>query len=309
MSRRGFTLIELLAVIGILITLATLTAISVQKIGKDGRLVRGTNTVLNVLESARSRAILEQRPMLVVFTTAVQRSGSGATDPIVAEWTEAVVTRLEEPLIPSENNVDGTSGSTLMRQTFYDRFEPHPELQPVRLPEGIKVAGPRSDIGRDGIWGTQPEIRNGEYGRMVGVLFGTDGSLLTRLPGGGQANAAQYRSLVADLNQDGLQNAPDQSESGYITRWFHYDDLTDEPGVESAQTLAVFDDAQARQVYDPSRWRGADLAYDRNDPLKACSLMNPGQDRKVCEQSAFIQQFSERVVINRFTGRAEVRQR
>jgi len=34
-ARRAFTLVELLAVIGILVTLATLTAMSVQRIGKD----------------------------------------------------------------------------------------------------------------------------------------------------------------------------------------------------------------------------------------------------------------------------------
>ena len=37
-ARRAFTLVELLAVIGILVTLATLTAMSVQRIGKDTRL-------------------------------------------------------------------------------------------------------------------------------------------------------------------------------------------------------------------------------------------------------------------------------
>lgn len=307
MTRRGFTLIELLAVIGILVTLATLTAISVARIGKDTRLSSATNTLLNVLETARTRAIREHKPMLVAFTVNVELLAPSATanapiDPqkIKRQWTEAVIGRLEEALVRQPNSSDDPT-----KQNYVDRFEPHPDFQPVKFSEGIKIAGPRTDYGQDGVWITQPNLKNDENGRMIGVLFGPDGSLMTRLPGGGLANAGMYRSAVLDLDRDGQQHEPDASEGA--ARYFTHNDLEDEPSVQYCQFLAVFDDKQAREIYDEKNWAGAaGGAYDVNTP---CASYAAGQVRMRCEQSEFINQFADRIVINRNTGRAEVRQR
>jgi|GEM_PF-2281696 len=309
MNRRAFTLIELLAVIGIIVVLSTLTAMSVQRIGKDTRLTGATNKLLNVLETTRSRAILEQKPMLVVFIVKVELVAALAPNALVdptkirRQWVEAVIGRLEDPLVPSLNN----NPNSPTKQNYYDLFEPHPEIQSVRFDEGIKIAGPRTEVGRDGLWATQPEIKNNEYGRMIGILFAADGTMQTRISGGGQANAAQYRYLVMDTDMDGLAREPDPTEGS--TRYFHYDDYEDEPGVEVAQSLAVFDDKAARELFDATKWSGVTRTYDKNNPFKPCSDLGSGQDRKICDQSEFITQFSNRIVINRFTGRAEVTQR
>ncbi|MGA1265717.1 MAG: pilus assembly FimT family protein [Phycisphaerales bacterium] len=298
--RGGFTLVELLAVIGILVTLATLTAMSVQRIGKDTRLTRATNTLLNVLETARTRAIREHKPMLVAFVVNVERAGPNPADPIRKQWTEAVIGRLEEALVRQEN-----ASNDPTRQNYIDRFEPHPDFQPVRFAEGIKIAGPRTDFDQDNVWITQPELLNQEYGRMIGVLFGPDGALLTRLPGGGLANAGYYRSAVMDMDRDGEQREPDSSEGA--ARYFAYDDLEDECSVQYSQFLAVFDDKSARETYDPANWRGsAGGAYQAGAD---CSTYGAGQERMRCEQSRYINQFADRIFINRNTGRAEVRQR
>ena len=106
MKRRGFTLVELLAVIGILVALATMTAISVARIGKDTRITKAANDLLNVLETARGLAIRTHQPTMVAFRARTERFDQSANDPmkypnparIKRRWTEAVVGRLIEPL-------------------------------------------------------------------------------------------------------------------------------------------------------------------------------------------------------------------
>ena len=307
-ARRAFTLVELLAVIGILVTLATLTAMSVQRIGKDTRLSKATNTLLNVLETARTQAIREHKPMLVAFVVKVELNQQPATantvvnpDWIKRQWTEAVIGRLEEELVRQPN-----TSTDPRRQNYIDRFEQHPDFQPVIFSDGIKIAGPRTDYGEEGVWITQPELKNKEFGRMLGVLFGADGGVLTRLSGGGLANAGQYRSAVMDMDRDGEQRTPDFStEDG--GRFFYYDDYEDEPSLQYAQFLAVFDDKLAREMFDSRNWQG--MARSTYDPAYTCDQYGSGQTRMRCDQSEFINQFADRIFINRNTGRAEVKQR
>ncbi len=304
--RRAFTLIELLAVIGILITLATLTAMSVQRIGRDTRLSKATNTLLGVLERARSQAIREHRPMLITFVVRVERRGPLDTDPIRTEWVEAITARLEDARVHQKEA--SANVSSLDKQFYMDRFEPHPSIPPTAFSPGIKVAGPAMDIGggmTDRLWLTQPDIANVEYGAMIGVMFGPDGALLTRLSGGGAANAAGYRSIVLDLDRDGEQRVPDSSEGA--GRYFNYDDLDDESMVYMQQVVAVFDDKMAREVYDATNWSGS--SYDLQELGQPCSQVRKGMARKWCEQSEFISQFADRIFINRNTGRAELQQR
>jgi prepilin-type N-terminal cleavage/methylation domain-containing protein len=309
-ARRAFTLVELLAVIGILVTLATLTAMSVQRIGKDTRLSKATNTLLNVLETARTQAIREHKPMLVAFVVKVEliqqpASATAAINPdwIKRQWTEAVIGRLEEELVRQPCPPEDLGKPD--KQNYIDRFEPHPDFQPVIFSDGIKIAGPRTDYGEDGVWITQPELKNQEYGRMLGVLFGADGGVLTRLSGGGLANAGQYRSAVMDMDRDGDQRTPDDSEGP--ARYFYYDDYEDEPSLQYAQFLAVFDDKLAREMFDVKNWQG--VAGPRYNSTYTCDQYGTGQTRMRCDQSEFINQFADRIFINRNTGRAEVKQR
>jgi prepilin-type N-terminal cleavage/methylation domain-containing protein len=306
-ARRAFTLVELLAVIGILVTLATLTAMSVQRIGKDTRLSKATNTLLNVLETARTQAIREHKPMLVAFVVKVELNQQPATantvvnpDWIKRQWTEAVIGRLEEELVRIPNtSTDPT------RQNYIDRFEQHPDFQPVIFSDGIKIAGPRTDYGEDGVWITQPELKNKEFGRAMGVLFGPDGGVLTRLSGGGLANAGMYRSAVMDLDRDGEQQEPDPAEGGAL--YFVYDDYEDESSLQYCQFVAVFDDKLAREMFDTKNWQGS--GSSTYDATKTCDQYPAGQSRMRCDQSEFINQFADRIFINRNTGRAEVKQR
>ena len=303
--RRAFTLIELLAVIGILITLATLTAMSVQRIGRDTRLSKATNTLLGVLERARSQAIREHKPMLVTFVVRVERRGPLDTDPIRTEWVEAVTARLEDARVHQKNPETPSSWD---QQYYMDRFEPHPSIPPTAFAPGIKVAGPAMDdfTGMsDRTWVTQPDLANTEFGKMIGVMFGPDGALLTRLSGGGAANAAKYRSIVLDLDRDGEQRAPDPGEG--TAGYFDYDDLEDETRIYMMQLVAVFDDKIAREVFDAAYWSGS--SYQPRKLDDECSDLRKGTARKLCEQSEFISQFADRIFINRNTGRAELQQR
>lgn len=303
MKRRGFTLVELLAVIGILVALTTLTAISIQRIAKDTRLSTATNALVNALSDARLQAMAEQRPMLLLMVPRVERFGPRDTDPVRRQWVEAVLGRLSEPMVPQNQD---SMGGQVSRWYFMDIFELHPGFTPVRLPDGIKVAAPDSDNSdsagtRDDIWRTQPDFRNQERGGIVGVLFGPSGELLTKLSGSGMTAVAGYRSIMMDLDGDGAIREGEGYDNLY---WIAPDD---ERRVTPAKILAVFDDTAARQAYDAERWSGD--GYQRIEWGKPCSGYVDGVTRMQCEQSEFIRQFADFITVNRVTGRVEVRRR
>ena len=309
----GFTLIELMVVIGILISLATLTAISVSKVTKDARFSKSVSQVMNALENARTLAIKEHRPVLLAFTVKTERvdnttSAGILTGNIKKQWTRIVAARLRDELV----NADPTETTISTRSSFMDLFEPHPNFTPVDLPEGIKVAGPQMDyLANDDVWITQPTFRDNntnfaemEYGSLIGVMFSADGSLLSRITGGGSANIGMGRFVVLDIDQDGLQRQVNSAENA--SGWFTYNIENEEPNIQLAPFLSVFNDAAMRELFNVSNWKGGSFTAGWVLP---CSAIAVGRSRMNCDQSEFINQFGEKIYFNRYTGRAEVLKR
>ena len=311
----GFTLIELMVVIGILISLATLTAISVSKVTKDARFSKSVSQVMNALENARTLAIKEHRPVLLAFTVKTDRvdnttSAGLLTGNIKKQWTRIVAARLRDELIFTGSN------------SYYDFFEPHPNFAPVDLPEGIKVAAPQMDfLQNDTVWITQPTFRDSntnfsemEYGSMIGVMFGSDGSLLTKITGGGgSVNSTLGRYVVLDADQDGVEKTPHADEITYGARYFTYNVENEEVNIQFAIFISVFNDAAMRELYDVNNWKGKGYNSSgwmpRTGLLPPCSTVTQPRDRMNCDESEFINQFGEKIYFNRYTGRAEVMKR
>ena len=311
----GFTLIELIVVIGILISLATLTAISVSKVTKDARFSKAVSQVMNALENARTLAIKEHRPVLLAFTVKTERVGTATsggilTDNIKKQWTRIVAARLSDELVSTGAN------------SYYDLFEPHPNFASVDLPEGIKVAAPQMDfLQNDTVWITQPTFRDNnanfdemEYGSMIGVMFGPDGALLTKITGGGgSVNSTLGRYVVLDADQDGVEKTPHADEITNGARFFTYNVENEEVNIQFAIFISVFNDAAMRELYDANNWKGK--GYDRNGwipptgIIPPCSTITQPRDRMNCDESEFINQFGEKIYFNRYTGRAEVQKR
>jgi prepilin-type N-terminal cleavage/methylation domain-containing protein len=317
MTRRGFTLIELLAVIGVLVALAAITAVSVQRIGQDTRMTKAVNDLLNVLETARGLAIRTHQPVMVAFRARAERFDETTVDimkfpnaaRIKRRWTEAVIGRLEEPMQRKVASGDAT------RQIYIDRFVPEPGLLAFAFPEHFAVAGSFAGFGNelyDRAWVTQPKLtedtsteEKNECGSLVAVIFDDQGRVITRLDGSGLASLSQGRYPMMDFNRNGVQDI--LNEAAGAAQAHIQDQEGDEPHAVTTQTLAVFDDKAAREAYDDSRWAGMDFpVWSMN---KTCSQLGTGQSRKICEQSEFIEQFGTRIQFNRNTGRAEVQQR
>jgi len=300
-QRRGFTLIELLVVIGIIATLAVLTSMSVTRLSKDSRVAIGVNQVMASLGEARARAIKDNEPMVVTFRV--------RTDPQVAtrgQVTEIVIGKWTGQLLKV---VDGGPNNPTV-DVWNIPFDQHSDTVRRALPVGIKVAGPRSDLEQDSIWISQPELVNNEYGRSIAVMFGPDGAVITRFPNG--VGVAQYESAYFDA--DGLKNGAGLPVQNIGTstggaRFFEYNEEVDESSLQYVRSLAVFDDSAAREMFAPANWSGNNSAGGdgAGAALAAdCSAMPAGQSRLRCEQSHFINQFSDRINFNRFTGVAEV---
>ena len=317
MSRRAFTLIELLAVIGVLVALAAITAVSVQRIGQDTRMTKAVNDLLNVLETARALAIRSHQPVMVAFRARAERFDEVAADimkfpnpaRIKRRWTEAVVGRLEEPMQLR------LADSDLTDQVFIDRFVPEPGMIAFAFPEGIGVAASYAGFGNelyDRAWVTQPKLSEdasadepNEFGSVVAVIFDDQGRLITRLDSSGIASIGRGRFPFMDFNRNGVQTIVNESAGG---AQFHVQDQEgDEPNAITTQMLAIYDDKAAREAYDEKNWLGSNFSAWKAD--RPCSDLRAGQSRKICEQTEYIEQFGTRIQFNRNTGRAEVQQR
>jgi len=305
--RRGFTLIELLVVIGIIATLAVLTSVSVLRLSRDSRLAVGVNQVIAALGEARARALKENQPMMVTFAIRTvdpnSKTAGQVVEVVIAKWTGEFV------------RVVGGNPNNPMGDVWNQPFIPHPDAVRRTLPPGIKVAGPRTDFNptgssdQDTFWVTQPELANDEYGRGFGVLFGSDGTVITRMPIG--PILARYSSAYLDRdNEKGADGFRIQNigASSSANRWFEYNEEVDEPRINYVRTLAVFDDAAAREFFVTSNWSGQTNGSPSSLPSD-CSSEPAGERRMRCEQSQFINQYAERINFNRFTGVAEVAKR
>ena len=341
-GRRGFTLLELLVVIGILLVLAVLTGIGVSKVTRDARLAGATNTIVSALGAARAVAIRDSAYVMVTFRVASDgRSRSVPSSPqvvevVTARWTGEVVRRgsPRPPTVPVDMPGD----------VLADRYLPVPGFPVVPLPPGILVAGPNfgrvtdTSIGQyDGEWRTQPRIGGAvvtttpagsavpvttftpdlaltELGWGIAVMFGPDGRTLSRNPeqltevvtGSGNENA--YVKAFVDFDGDGYPRWGTTNVFGSGPNnvdLFIYDEPLDEPLVDFVPYLAVFNDEEARERFPPitdaapsgwRAWRGSSI----NDTGAF------GSAPRIRDQSSFVNEQSDRISFNRFTGVASV---
>jgi prepilin-type N-terminal cleavage/methylation domain-containing protein len=271
-SRSGFTLIELLVAMGIIAVLGTITIVAIRAVSSDAKLATGLNTVMAALDQTRAEAIKRNRIMLVVFRPVQVSAQKQAVEIVLAESA-------------GDSWQDGIGGP------IYDRFLPVLDVQPRRLPAGLKVAGPyyRDPVegsgtpgdgvlcgeAVDGLWVTQthlPAAPAEAGGELIGVMYAPDGTTITR-------NARSDSSGVwVDLH---LPGDPGYGTPQATDRWEWIDPL-DETLVNVVPFLAVYDDDDARESYDPAAW------------TNICT--------RTIDLSDYINQFADRVHFNRYTG-------
>jgi prepilin-type N-terminal cleavage/methylation domain-containing protein len=323
----GFTLLELLVVMGILLLLATLTAIGVGKVTRDAKLANATNVLVAALGNARAVAIRDNAYVMVTFRVAPDRRGRAVprepqvVQVITARWTGEVVT----PSTPVPTGL-----IALPDDLFADRFIAVPGVPARELPSGILVAGPAfgfvtdANPGQnDSQWRTQPRFAGSgnfavvppaytqdrvrtELGWAIGVLFGPDGRMLSRNPeqvnevviGGDNQNA--YVKSFVDLDGDGYPNAGTTnlfsgSSGSANVDFFVYDEPTDEPLVDYVPYLAVFNEVEARE-------RSPSLGTEWQGTTSAAIGGSGNPPARIREQSLFIEEQSDRITFNRFSG-------
>ncbi len=290
--RAAFTLIELLVVVGILGVLSVLTIISVQRMSKSSRVSAAVNVVTNTLQSARAIAIRENKLVVVVFRPIWDinnKQKPQQTEVIIAEWTKkGVIFFAGAPgqFDVADRFIVTTSGKTRL----------------VRLPVGIKVAGPLFEHNDDGVWvsqGEMPLIMQGcqephLYSRMIAVMFAPDGSMVTRNPASSAGDSKSFVDFnLDDLTPDGDPQDVEQDSqcaNGQFERYWMQDHVEDECNLTLVPFLAVYDDRQARES------KTLDWSNDVNMKTE---LFGP---------QGFITTNSQRIHFNRFTGVAEVQQ-
>jgi prepilin-type N-terminal cleavage/methylation domain-containing protein len=287
----GFTLIELLVVIGILGLLGVLTIISVQRLSRSSRVSSSVNTVTNFLQSARAYAIRENKLVVVAFRPiwdVNNKQRPQQTELVAAEWTKEGIVFAGAP-----GQLD-----------IADRFVPINGLPSIRLPAGIKVAGPLYEDGEDGNWVTQGEmsqIMQGcreaiEYSRMIAVMFAPDGALVTRNPAASAGDSKAFidfnlRDLSpADNDPQDVVQAGGCATSTFQQYWMQ-DNVEDETNLTLVPFLAIFDDRQARESAKFLDWS--------NSANMVAELLGP---------NGFVTTNGQRIHFNRFTGVAEVQQ-
>lgn len=268
-SRFGFTLIELLVVIAIISIISTIVSVSFLSIAREARLSSGTNIVISAIGNARALAMKNNRLVLVVFRPRLLENGTQIVEIVTAQWT-------------GESHIDNTLPLPITTAVI-DRFEPIEGVAVRRLPRGIKVAGPMyadsttlidvngtqaGDL--DSYWSTQAQLpsinqlnpldNNSEpAGRLIGIMFSPDGTTIS-------VNAQSDASAsYIDFDRDSMQRIQnvtyaftdpfDTANPGAeIADHFLNDD---EPVVMIAPYLAVFDDEQFREFFDPASWTDA----------------------------------------------------
>lgn len=292
-SRRSFTLTELLVAMGIIAIIGGITAIGLRTVSQDAKKASATNIVVATLEHARALAIRENTLAAVVFRARLDEGNRQYIEIVTAKWTR------ESPVI-------WTTGATSPR--VVDRFVPAPGVSARRLPVGMSVAAPlyHSTAGEnwDETWGFLsylPTTAAGNEpvreapGRVFGVIYGPDGRVVTR------NSSSDADRFYVDFDNDGLQRLtscgscqdgyldyanPPNSVSDEIFRiqWMFQKDASDEPYVTVAPFLAVYDEKEFREAYDPEGWSPDDW-QTKHDQL-----------------TEFVNEHADRLHFNRFTG-------
>jgi prepilin-type N-terminal cleavage/methylation domain-containing protein len=260
----GFTLAELLVAIAIIAVIAVLTVVAVGAIADDARLASGTNAVSSALDTARALAMRKNRLVLVVFRPRFD-GREQVVEAVTAEWT---------------------GDAFVAGGDVYDRFQTIPDVAARALPVGIQVAGPYyrlegtpPDLQRpwDAVWVTQSSLpavlgANEAPGELIGVMYGPDGTVLTRNP--------QNDSLSpwVDFNRSGQ---PDVAGGAAADAWL-FDDPADETLINLVPFLAVYDDGRAREIAGDAGWSDASA--------------------RTIALTDYISERADRIHFNRYTG-------
>lgn len=341
-ARRAFTLVELLVVMGIVGVLAVIVGLGVSKAATGARIAAATNDVIAALAQARAIAVRDRVQTVVAFRVYQPTRKDGQLerpDFSKGQQTEIVIGRATGRVLKFLAPVARPGAYSAFRYAqmvppstqaanddiLVEEFWPVEGIQPKRLPPGIKVALPASDLVQsiavpnsafpagsgpdtpaDWVWLSQPELKNAqiaangsisnpESASMLMIRFGPDGKPITRnasLPANVTAGSdiASVRPWV-DFNRDGFISIGTSSTGGSDTMYYNYDEWDDEPLGNCGLFIAVFNDAEFREQAPPATqvgWRGTnsrDLNFDR---------------------TVFVDQNADRIQFNRFTGVAEV---
>ena len=254
---RSFTLVELVVAMGVIVVIASITLVAVRQMARNTRQASGVNAVMASLDNARALAMKENKIVLIVFRPRLDGPNEMFVEAVLAEWSGQTAMITVGCAAPNAN------------PTIVDRFVPVQGIVPRRLPRGIKVAAPLYGSGADeaisagaatAVWTTQPNLPTinqatgaGEWpGGLIGVMYGPDGATVSR-----NSQTDSHRAFV-DFNSDFSQHLHgfnyDYDPSGTGTppcdpniHFKHIVEL-DEPMVEIAPFVAVFDDEEARAL-------------------------------------------------------------
>jgi len=250
--------------------------------------------VMAALDNARALAMKTNTIVLVVFRPRLEGNNRQVVEIVTARWTGEAA----------------TADVTGLGLQVVDRFVPIPDVPARRLPRGAKVAGPFYGDDLDSVWVTQshlPAMISGEIaGQLIAVMYAPDGTTITR-----NSQTDSNRTFV-DFNNNGCQDfdddvdngcdaddidydgriPPDEiSETDYTEAFFDQRFEGEETYIAVVPFLAVYDDAAAREMFDPVNWVDptiyrAELTNndDTNPPL------------------GYIAQFADRIHFNRYTG-------
>ncbi len=281
----GFTLTELLVAMAVVVILAIVTVVSFRSVFLEARLSSGANTVSASLAQARALAVRDGRPVLVAFVPRLHSPREKRVDIHIARWT-------------GETGVGCVDRGEGAFDELFDRYRPVPDRKVRTLPGGINVAGPmysqhmEVDVVDDAwVVPSNPLQLDEAPGRMIGVMFGPDGSVMTENPASGadhvwidfQMTADSQNSSEPDI--EALSYA-DECLSGTIEDWydqyFRADGLFDETCIQLVPFLAVFNEREARELYIEADWTDSVTRIE--------------------ELSEYINEFADRLHFNRYTG-------
>jgi prepilin-type N-terminal cleavage/methylation domain-containing protein len=300
---RSFTLIELLVVMGIIAILGVLTTVTFHGLASDARLASGKNAVAAVLDNARGLAMKNNKNVLVVFRPRLDGKD---------QYLEAVFAEYKE----SGAACVGCSSTPTPCPcaAVVDRYAPIAGVAARALPKGIKVGSPSYPAGVDTEWRVvshlpaidQSSGLGERAGEQIAVMFSATGTLLAN------NSVTDAARVFVDFNNNGVQDLATGSGSPtqilYATTsaswpsiaaanfngafpthhgYFEQPYEDDEPYVEFAPFLAVFDDLEVRELYDPQRWnyQTAGAFVNRRD-----------------DYTEYLNQNADRVHFNRYTG-------
>jgi prepilin-type N-terminal cleavage/methylation domain-containing protein len=288
--RSGFTLLELLIVIAIITVLSVVTVISVGSIARDVKLSTGVNRITSALGTARAEAIRSNTPVMISFRMVkdLRRPGKGAQ-------VEIAVSRWSGDFYSPENvDYDG--------YVWSERYELVPEIPPQLLPDGIKVACSFADFGlvtnSEQSWAfmsTGPFERvpdtdiylSKDPGQMIGILFSADGELQTRNNRSVSSSGLRTAKWI-DFNGNGiLERGTGDGNNAFYSQ----NELTDEPFMNMAQYLLVYDEQEAREAVDFTR-------FDRDDFTYISQYLNAKNE----VLGTWVNENADRLHFNRYTG-------